>query len=62
MKSSIYPKNLSQHSSFNLETKMEVHKRLKTLTLIYKLPEESNFIRGGTTRLCDFGEPLAPGL
>jgi hypothetical protein len=62
MKSSICPSFLGQCSNSNLDIKMEVHKRLKTLTLIYKIFDECNFIRGGIAYLRDFGEASTPSL
>jgi len=35
---------------------MEIHKRLRTFTLFYKLIDECNFMGGGAAYLHDFGE------
>ncbi len=62
MKSSIYPNSSNQHSSSSINTKMEVHERLMTLTLLYKLLDVCNFMGGGETYLCDIGEASTPNL
>jgi hypothetical protein len=62
MKSSIYPNSSSQHSSYNIDVKMEVHERLTTLPLFYKLLDECNFVGGGATYLSNFGEASTPSL
>jgi hypothetical protein len=41
---------------------MEIHERLRTLTLLYKLTDECNFMGGGAAYLHDFGETLTLGL
>jgi hypothetical protein len=41
---------------------MKIHKRLRTLTLLYKLTDECNFMGGGVTYLHDFGEASTLGL
>jgi hypothetical protein len=41
---------------------MEVHERLMTLTLLYKLLDVCNFMGGGETYLCDIGEASTPNL
>jgi hypothetical protein len=41
---------------------MEVHEKLMTLTLLYKLVDEYNFMGSGTTYLCDFGKTSTLGF